>query len=323
MTRHTKRKISRLLSIIFLAALTVTAVAGYVYNNTDFFSKHEAEPAAREQINAKPGSEMEIYFFDVGQGISQLVRIPRDEGFFNILIDTGEFKYSSSLVENLRKLGVEKLDIAVASHPHNDHMGGMDVIIEEFEIGEFFMPRIPDSQVPTTFSYEKMLEALGDKNVRVKVLNSETELELPSGAHAEVFSPDAGDEWEDLNDYSGVIKLSYGRTSFLFEGDAEAGVERKLVDEGKALSADVLVCGHHGSSSSTTREFLNEVNPDYAVISCGRDNQYGHPHRETIERLSEIDCTFYRTDERRTILAKTDGERIDFTADLPSVEEND
>ncbi len=315
-----KRSIRKLPSLLFLVVLII-AVAGYFYGKSDVFSEKSSQPVMPPAVTQ--GSSMKVYCFDVGQGTSQLVRIPDDEGFFDILIDTGEFQYAASLVENLRDLGISELDIVIASHPHNDHMGGMDMIIEEFPIGEFFTPRIPDSQVPTTYSYERMLEALIEKNVKVSVLDSETDLELPSGAYAEVFSPTAGDEWEDLNDYSGVLKIGYRKSSFIFTGDAEAGVERKILEGGYDATADVLICGHHGSSTSSSWEFLNAVNPKYAVISCGKDNRYGHPHDETLEKLNKINCMLYRTDKDGTILAETNEEKINFTTVLPSIERND
>ena len=128
--------------------------------------------------------------------------------------------------------------------------------------------------------------------------------------------------WDDVNNYSAVIRLSYGETSFLFTGDAEADSEELILDAGYDLSADVLKVGHHGSSTSTSEPFLAAVDPRWAVISCGKDNSYGHPHRETRQLLGDWPgLTVYRTDQDGTILAQSDGEQITFETGLPSVEE--
>ena len=269
------------------------------------------------------GQGLEVYFLDVGQGDSQLIRIPGEAGPFNVLIDTGEYAYADGLTAYLQDLEVEKIDALVSTHPHTDHMGCMARIIQRFDIGSLYMPLLPDDQTPTTRAYEKLLDAAEDKGLTIIRLHEDALLESPAGAQFQVMAPRMDADWEGANNYSAVLRLVYGETSFLFTGDAESESERVILDDGYGVGADVLKCGHHGSSSSTTKAFLSQVDPRYAVISCGLDNSYGHPHKEVLARLEKQGVTLYRTDQDGTVLAKSDGKEITFETGLPSVEAAD
>lgn len=268
---------------------------------------------------AESAQGLEVYFLDVGQGDSQLIRIPGEGGYFDVLIDTGEYEYADGLTAYLRDLGVEKIGALVCSHPHTDHMGCMARIVERFDIGSLYMPQLPEEQAPTTRAYEKLLDAAAEKDLRVIRLHEDALLESPPGAQFQVMAPRVDADWEGANNYSAVIRLVYGETSFLFTGDAEAESEKVILEDGYGVGADVLKCGHHGSSSSTSKAFLEAVDPLYAVISCGAGNSYGHPHRETLQSLRKRGVTVYRTDEDGTVLAKSDGKDIAFETGLPSV----
>ncbi len=258
-------------------------------------------------VPAQTDGEAAVYFLDVGQGDSIVIR----SGTYTMLIDAGERTAGDTIEASLDALGVEKLDAVVATHPHADHIGGMEQIIEAFPIETFYMTVLPDSQTPTTATYERMLDALDAQQVHVERLTTDTVLPAPEGAAFTVLSPRAEDVFEETNDYSAVLRFRYGDVSFLLTGDAETPVEEQLVAEGGDLSADVLKCGHHGSSSSTSASFLRAVGPSVAVISCGVDNSYGHPHTETLETLQAAGCTVLRTDQDGTVAAMTDGR--DFT----------
>ncbi len=262
---------------------------------------------------------LEVYFLDVGQGDSALIRLPNGENVFHILIDTGEYAYADGLTEGLRELGVEKIDALICSHPHTDHMGCMARIVQRFEIGAFYMPRLPDNKVPTTSAYEALLNALEKKDITAIPLEQGVEIPCPAGAAVQVFAPRPHADWEDLNNYSGVLRLTYGETAFLFTGDAEKESEALILEDGYELSADVLKCGHHGSRTSTSAKFLKAVDPQYAVISCGKDNSYGHPHEDVLEKLQKLGTDVYRTDQEQTVLAKSDGSTITFETGLPSI----
>ncbi len=262
---------------------------------------------------------LQVYFLDVGQGDSELIRIPGEAGYFNMLIDTGEYEYADGLTDYLKGLGVNQIDALVCTHPHTDHMGCMARIIQRFDIGAVYMPLLPEDRTPTTTAYEKLLDAAEEKGLTINQLHEDAIIESPPGSQFQVMSPRVDADWDGANNYSAVIRLVYGESSFLFTGDAEEASEKIILEDGYMLRSDVLKCGHHGSSSSTSDEFLEEVDPLYAVISCETGNRYGHPHRETIKKLGGMDIITYRTDEDGTILAESTGGRITFTTGLESV----
>lgn len=273
---------------------------------------------------AEESDGLQVYFFDVGQGDSALVRVTGEDGVRNLLIDTGEYQYADGLTDTLRSLGVERLDCLVITHPHTDHMGCAARIVQRFEIGTLAMPRVSDRVMPTTSAYEALLDAAAEKSLTAVPLTAGSQVFQPwEGLEAEVFAPRQDADWDDLNNWSGVLRLTYGETSFLFTGDAEKQSEKLILEDAGAygwnLETDVLKCGHHGSKTSTSANFLRAVNPRYAVISCGKDNDYGHPHSGTLEKLEKLHTAVYCTDEDGTILAKSDGREIRWETGLPSI----
>lgn len=259
-------------------------------------------PSAAEPSVVADGAE--VYFFDVGQGDSVLIRV--DD--YTMLIDASVREAGDTIVQNLHALGVTELDAVIATHPHADHIGGMTQIIETFPIGTFYMPVLPDEDTPTTRTYENMLDALTEQQVTVKQITDETNIPAPENAVFKVLSPYDGDVWDETNDYSAVVHFSYGEISFMMTGDAEEPVEERILDTGADISAEILKCGHHGSSSSTTPDFLWAVDPEVAVISCAEVNDYGHPHRETMASLKEQGCDILQTWRDGTVCIVTDGE---------------
>jgi len=273
--------------------------------------------------DAQNGQLLEVYYLDVGQGDSQLVRIPGEGGYFNVLIDTGEYQYADGLTDYLKDLGVQRIDALVCSHPHTDHIGCMARIVQRFEVDALYMPRLPDDKTPTTAAYEALVDAAYEKGLAIIPLHEDAAIESPAGSLFQVMSPTVDADWEGANNYSAVVRLVYGETSFLFTGDAEEESEEIILEDGYLVESDVLKCGHHGSSSSASDPFLLKVHPQYAVISCAQDNRYGHPHRETLQKLNAANVEIFRTDQDRTVLAQSDGEKITFTKNLPSVEGKD
>lgn len=275
------------------------------------------------QPSADSSEGLLVYFLDVGQGDSELIRIPDGAGFYNILIDTGEYEYADGLTEMLKGLGVERIDRLICTHPHSDHMGCMARIVQRFEIGTLHMPQVSEEMTPTTSAYEALLDAVLDKELAVEQLCVGAEISCPGGVKMQVLAPEPDAQWEDLNNYSGVIRMTYGKTSFMFTGDAETASEKLILKAAEAngaeLAATVLKCGHHGSKTSSSAKFLKAVCPQYVVISCGTDNSYGHPHKATMEKLEKLETEIYRTDEDGTILAKSDGTAVTFETNLQSV----
>ena len=295
--------------MILLGILVVGAAV--VLQQLELF---ETEEPVSENVSGS--AEAQVYFIDVGQGDSELIRL-KDSGI-DILIDAGTRSTKQELADYLKELGVDDIDILIGTHPHEDHIGGMAKIIEEFPIGTLYLPETSDEMTPTTKTYESLLDAAENKNVTVRTAAAGDVLLEQGNTSFKVLSPSHTD-YDNLNDYSIVTRLKVGDTAFLFQGDAETPVEEEILDSGADVSCDVIKLGHHGSSTSSSRAYLEAANPSAAVISCGVGNEYGHPHRETMDLLEKLSITPYRTDTQKTLLAETDGKTIVWQTELESV----
>ncbi len=304
--RYQKR--SRKGGLWALLAVLAAAAALWAGRSLGVLPEQE-EPSAPAVAPAAEGT-VQVCYFDVGQADAELIQFP---GGSNVLIDAGTSSTEDELIETLRSLGVETLDLVVATHPHADHIGGMAAVIEAFDVGGVVMPRVSDSDTPTTKTYENLLEAIMEKGLSAAPAEPGAELLSENGAALTVLAPNSED-YGDLNNYSVVLRLTFGADSFLFTGDAEKESEEEMLGAGFDLSATVLKCGHHGSETSTSPPFLSAVGPQYAVISCGVDNDYGHPDAVTLEKLSAAGVEVFRTDLQGTIVAVSDGAGVTMTA---------
>ncbi len=256
-------------------------------------------------LNTNPYSDapLTVAFIDVGQGDSTLIKC----GDQTMLIDAGLYSERYKVISYLREAGVSNLDYCVATHPHSDHIGGMDEVIYNFDVGTLVYPVCDtDSE-----SWNYVLDACDERGVSYYNPQPGDSFYL-GDALITILSPSADAEYDNLNNYSIVLKVDYKDISFLFTGDAETEVESELISKGYDLKADVLKCGHHGSSTSSHPRFIDAVNPAVAVISCGKNNDYGHPHRETLNTLNTRKTETYRTDILSTITAATDGSTVTF-----------
>lgn len=257
------------------------------------------DPNKNTQIDS---NKMLVHYIDVGQGDSILIQVNNK----NLLIDAGPNSDKKKLLNYLSALNLEILDYVIATHPHEDHIGNMDNVINNYNVLTFYSPKVQS----TTKTFEKMVESLKSKNLKINVIKKGTDsIDLGKNTKVTVFSPNK-DSYEDLNDYSPVMKIEYGKTSFLFTGDAQKDVEKEILAANEDISADVLKVGHHGSSTSTTNDFLKKVNPSLGVISVGQDNSYNHPNNDTIKRLNENKVIVYRTDKDGTVVLSSDGSKI-------------
>ena len=246
--------------------------------------------------------KMIVHYIDVGQGDSILIQVNKK----NLLIDSGPKSDKNKLFDYLSESRLDKLDYVIATHPHEDHIGNMSQVIDDYNVLNFYAPKVQS----TTKTFEKMIDSLKAKNLKINVLKKGTDsIDLGENTNVTVFSP-TKDSYEDLNNYSPVIKIQYGKTSFLFTGDAQKDVEKEIITSNEDISSDVLKVGHHGSSTSTTKEFLNKVRPSIGVISVGSDNSYNHPNSDTIKRLKDNNVKIYRTDKDGTIIISSDGSNI-------------
>jgi len=252
--------------------------------------------------NSMVNDEMRVHFINVGQGDSILIQVNNK----NMLIDAGPKDSKTQLMNYLSSLKIEKLDYVVATHPHEDHIGNMADVINNFQVVNFYSPKVES----TTKTFEKMISALKYNNLKINVIKADVNsIDLGDNTKVTVFSPNK-DKYENLNNYSPIIKVEYKKNSFLLTGDAEKEVEKEVLSAGYNISADVLKFGHHGSSSSTSEEFFKKVNPSIGVICVGKDNSYGHPHKETLNLIKKNNIKVYRTDLDGNIVLVSDGENI-------------
>lgn len=260
--------------------------------------KPELLQSAINEISKANYDGVYAVFIDVGQGDSIFLKSPNGK---TMLIDAGTSDSFSSIKSVLDNEGVTKLDVVIMTHPHSDHMGSMNEIAENYKIGTFYMP----DAVNTTSMYDKLLSTLERKNIKTKTIwgSSKSTIKWDDDVEVRVLSPIEGEDYLDnLNDLSIVVKVTYGDTSLLLTGDAESRAEELMLSAEKdLLKADVLKLGHHGSSTSSSKAFLEAVQPKAVVISVGKNNDYGHPHKETLQRLKSIGTEIYRTDKLGTV----------------------
>lgn len=245
-------------------------------------------------------SNVTVHFIDVGQADATLIK----SNFGNILIDGGESDTENDLISYIKAQNVDTLDYVIATHPHSDHIGGLDKVIDTFEVKNVIMPKV----TTTTTTFKKLVTSI--KNKQLKAITPVPYESFSLGNIKFTILAPNNATYENLNDYSVVLKMEYVNTSFIFSGDAETLSEKEILNKGFDISADVYKVGHHGSSTSSSEKFVNAINPKIAVISVGKDNSYGHPHKEILTLLRNKNLVVYRTDEMGNIVLNTDGNKI-------------
>lgn len=246
---------------------------------------------------------LEVHFIDVGQADSILIK-GKEEA---MLIDAGNNSDGELVVNYIKEQKIKKLKYVIGTHPHEDHIGGLDDVIDNFEIEKVIMP----NAIANTKTFEDVLDSIDKKGLKITKAKVGDKYDI-NGAEFIILAP-SGENYNSTNDYSVVVKLINGYNSFLFTGDAEELSEKEMLKNNKdLLKSDVLKVGHHGSVTSTSKDFLDAVNPSVAVVFSETGNSYGHPHKEIIQRLNEKKIDIVRTDLQGTIVMKSDGKKIGF-----------
>lgn len=283
-------------------ALIIVGVAGILGTNQDLMNtvSNMGEPANNlneQQVEFVAQEDLLIDFIDVGQADSILIR-NQDK---TMLIDAGTNEAGETVVTYLQNLGITQIDYLIGTHPHEDHIGGLDDVINHFNIGQIYMPKIET----TTKTFEDVLDAIENKNLTVTSPNKGDKIEI--GQAVGTFMTDPILDKDNLNLSSLVLRLEFGNNSFLFMGDAEEENEETI----SWPKTDVLKVGHHGSNTSSSETFLTQVQPQYSIIMVGKDNSYNLPTQATIEKLNTTGSKIYRTDENGTIQINSDGNTIE------------
>lgn len=255
--------------------------------------REEVEPT----VKVDDEKNFHIHFIDVGQADCILI----EDNQKYTLIDAGNREDGDKLVSYFQSLGIKNFQYVIGTHAHEDHIGGMANIIQNFSIKHFYMPDV----VTTTKTFEDVLDSLQMKNIAFETPAIDDTFTM-NDTKFQVLS--IGKDATDLNNTSIVLRATYKNTSYLFMADAESSVEKNILD--KNIQSNVLKVGHHGSQYSTTASFLKAVNPEYAIIQVGKDNSYGHPKDVVLKKLKRLNVSIYRTDQDGTILLSSDGNEI-------------
>lgn len=267
-------------------------------------------PTEQPTPAVKEGAKLNVHYIDVGQGDSEFIEMPNGQ---TMLIDAGNPENGSQIVTYIKGLGHTKIDYLVATHPHADHIGGMEDVVKGLDIGKIYMPKASTN----TKTFEDLLTAIQNKGLKINTAKSGVSMFKTGSLSADIIAP-VNITGDDLNQYSAVIMLTYGENKFLFTGDAGNESEGQITSD---IKADVLKVGHHGSDTSTSQAFLNKVSPKYAVIEVGKDNSYGHPTAATLAKLEKIGATIYRTDKDGTIIFTSDAKTITVNKKSSSIKE--
>ena len=297
-----KRTLIVSLIIIFAIAIGITVCENFnIISWKNVFNLAGVSDFASESDRY----DMSVHFIDVGKADSIYIKC-KDK---NILIDAGEKNTYDLVNEYLRRQNVKVLDLVIATHPHTDHMGGMPKVIEEFQINKLLMPELKEEVIPTSRTYEKFLLAIKNKNIAPERPIPGTSFNVGELIF-DVLAPNK--QYDDVNNNSIVVKMTFKNTSFLFTGDAEKESENDMMNNNFNLEADVLKVGHHGSKTSTSSAFLRKVNPKYAVVCVGED-RYNLPKKITIDKLTKRNIKVFRTDCNGTVVFSTDGKKVSYS----------
>lgn len=285
MNNKTKKILSFIIAIIILF---------YYLTNSDDINNNSHSINTTNIVT----TDLKVYYFDVGQADSILI----SNNNHNILIDAGNNEDGQKLVSYIKnELKINNLEYVVGTHPHEDHIGGLDDIINNFEVDNIYMPEA----TTTSKTFEDVLDAISNKKLEITIPEINNTFKVGEADFKVIYT---GSDESDLNNTSIVLKMKFGDYTYLFTGDATSKTEEIILEND--INVDVLKVGHHGSAYSTTSKFLSKVTPEYAIISVGKANSYNHPASQTLSRIQKYTNKIYMTSELGTILLTSDGKKI-------------
>ena len=261
----------------------------------------------KTSVSTFSGDTLRVNYIDVGQGDSIFIQLPNKE---TMLIDAGEAYEADNVINYLNNLGIKKIDYVVGTHPHTDHIGGLEEVINTFDVGSIYMPKVSSNSK----TFEDLLTTINNKGLKVKTAKSGVVVLDEDNLKLEFIAPNS-DNYVNLNNYSAVLKLTYLDNTFLFMGDAETLSEDEITSD---VDADVIKVGHHGSDSSSSVEFVKKVSPEYAIIMVGDGNSYNHPYQSIIDRYKSVGAKVLRTDLDGNIICDSDGVDVTCKGDKES-----
>lgn len=291
----------KLKAVILIILTMLIASCSVVINDSTDNSNKNSNNLPESKDSTSYHGKLKVSIVDVGQGDAIVIKTP---GGKYVLIDSGPSKESDKFFNYLSKQKIKGFSAVIGTHPHEDHIGNMDKVILNYNAQNIYLPKVTAS----TKTFQNLMDALKNKNMKIKTAKAGVKFNI-DGVSFEFLAPNS-DKYEDLNNYSAALRVTYNNDSFIFMGDAEKLSEKEILKNNADISSQVIKIGHHGSSSSSSKEFLKKVNPKYAVISCGVGNDYGHPHKETIKLLNDMNIKAYRTDLNGTVTFESDGNKI-------------
>ncbi|MBU5674707.1 ComEC/Rec2 family competence protein [Paenibacillus brevis] len=305
MGRHDRfkqlKKLSKTIGTYVLGLCLMLGLAGCSVDWTELLSEAGQEHEVWNTSFEAQNGNLRVIFLDVGQGASQLLISPSGK---TMLIDGGNNNQEQVMLDYLEKYEIGRIDVMIGTHPDADHIGGLDRVIDQHDIGAIYMPKIQAN----TKTFESLLESIQRKGLKVKTAKAGVVPNWDEEVQVQMLAPVKTSD--DSNNMSAVLKVTYGEVSFLLTGDAERESEKLMLESGADLQADVLLVGHHGSKSSTSASFLERVRPQVGVIQVG-ENSYGHPKEEILNRLGKAGVKVYRNDLHGSIEISTNGEQIE------------
>lgn len=285
----------------YVGMLAIIVLVGiYLFTNNDKVQNTvDQQNNLNNTISIYTEDIIKVHYIDVGQGDSTFIELPNKE---TMLIDAGERDYGEKVYTYINRIGYTDVDYVIGTHPHTDHIGGMYDVISNTDVSCIYMP----DATSNTKTFQNLLTLIKNKKIDAKLGRAGVTVIDSDDLTVKMLAPTK--DYEDLNNASIVLKITYKDISFLFTGDAESDSEKEFLKDAKC---NVVKVGHHGSNTSSTAAFVYACDADYAIISVGKDNDYGHPKTKVVNRWKSSGAKIYRTDESGTIVVSSDGKNIE------------